>query len=275
MCRNGGGLLGVALLAAVLLAACGGGEGARGGDGAGGGNVAGRNVGGSPDGDVGGEIVVLAAASLREAFGALAEDFEAAHPGADVTLVLGASSDLAAQVVQGAPADVLATASEQHMRQVVDAGEAQEPSAFARNAMQVVVPADNPAGVGRLEDLARDDVSVALCQEQVPCGTTGARVLDRAGLSVTPVTLEADARATLTKVVLGEVDAALVYVTDVRAAGADVHGIAVSDDVNAATTYPIATLRGSGNRATAEAFVGHVLSPEGRQVLAEVGFERP
>jgi molybdate transport system substrate-binding protein len=161
------------------------------------------------------------------------------------------------------------------MARLVSAGEAAAPAAFASNVVQVAVPAANPAGITRLSDLAGPGVKVAVCQAAVPCGVVAEKVFAKAGISVTPVSLEADVKAVLTKVSLGEVDAGVVYVTDVRAAGARVKGIEVPTEVQARTQYPIATLTRAPNRATAAAFRAYVLSAEGSQVLAEAGFESP
>ena len=118
-------------------------------------------------------------------------------------------------------------------------------------------------------------MKVALCQPVVPCGTTAAKVLSNARLTVTPVTQEVDVKAVLTKVTLGEVDAGIVYVTDVQAAGAKVKGIEIPTQVNASTTYPIATLTSAPNKATAKAFTEYVLSTDGAAVLTAAGFVRP
>ncbi len=222
-----------------------------------------------------GPITVLAAASLKEAFTTIGQGFEAANPGAEVRFGFGPSSGLAAQITQGAPADVFVSASAGNMEQVVAAGLAAAPRPFAKNVLQIAVPPQNPAGVRGLADLARPGVKVALCQPQVPCGTVATQVLSNAGLTLTPVTLEADVKATLTKVRLGEVDAGLVYVTDVRAGGDAVRGIDIPADVNASTTYPIAALGRSSQAATARAFVEYVLSPQGQAVLTRAGFAAP
>lgn len=227
---------------------------------------------GSP---LGGTVTVFAAASLTETFGTLARQFEAAHPGTRVRLNLGASSALALQITQGAPADVFASAAVANMDQVVRAGAVTDVRDFAGNVLQIAVPADNPAGVRGLADLARRGVKVALCQAQVPCGAAAITVLGKAGVQVTPVTLEADVRATLTKVRTGEVDAGLVYLTDVRSAGAAVRGIAIPAALNTRTRYPIGVLREARNPAGARAFTAYVLSAAGRQVLAAADFEAP
>jgi molybdate transport system substrate-binding protein len=251
---------GAATLSAVLLAGC--------VDGSGGSTAAG-SAGRAAD------ITVLAAASLSDAFGALGEQFEAANPGATVTFSFGASSALATQIGQGAPADVFASASQKTMEGVVEAGLAGSSTPFVTNRMQVAVPPGNPAGITGLADLAKDGVTVALCQVEVPCGAVAAEVFANAGLTVRPVTEESDVKATLAKVILGEVDAAVVYVTDVLAAGDQVEGIEIPTDVNASTTYPIAPLTASRNAALAQAFVDHVLSPDGQKVLAGAGFSAP
>lgn len=223
-----------------------------------------------------GEVVVLAAASLTDAFTELAADFEAAHPGVTVTLGLGGSSALAQQVVAGAPADVLATASPGTMATVADAGGlVGEPTVVARNRLQIAVPAGNPAGVTGLADLGDASLAVALCAEQVPCGAAARRVLAAAGVTPAPDTLEPDVRAVLTKVRLGEVDAGLVYRTDVLAAGDDVEGIDVPEADAAVTDYPIAVVADAPNPRAAEAFVAHVRGEAGRKVLADAGFELP
>ena len=224
---------------------------------------------------LGGSITVLAAASLTGSFTTLARDFEAAHPGTRVTLSFGPSSGLATSITGGAPADVFASASQKNMDAVTKAGLASGDRAFADNVMEIAVPPANPGGITSLADLARSGVKVALCQAQVPCGTVAAKVFANAGLTVTPVSQEVDVKAVLTKVQLGEVDAGLVYVTDVLAAGAKVKGIEIPADVNASTTYPIAALTKAPNPSLAAAFVDHVLSADGQKVLAAAGFESP
>src|SRR4051794_16423703 len=187
-----------------------------------------------------GKINVFAAASLTEAFTTLGKQFEAAHPGVRIVFNFGASSTLAQQINQGAPADVFASASPKNMDQVVSAGGAKSSTAFVRNVMEVAVPQSNPAQISSVNDLATSSVKVALCQPEVPCGATAAKVFTNAKITVKPVTLEADVKSVLSKVELGEVDAGVVYVTDVRAAGSKVHGVRIPSAVNASTTYPIA-----------------------------------
>jgi molybdate transport system substrate-binding protein len=265
----------VALLAGLLfvgLAGCAsGGSGAGAGSGGDGGGASPASAAAAVSGD----ITVLAAASLTEPFTTLGKQFEAAHPGVEVTFGFAASSALAAQVTAGAPADVFASASQPTMDAVVQAGAAAEPQVFATNSMQIAVPPANPGAVTGLASLADPRVKVALCQPQVPCGSTARKVFAKAGVGVTPVTLEPDVRSVLSKVRLGEVDAGVVYVTDVLAAGDKVTGVEIPAAVNASTSYPVAALTRSANPRTAAAFVEYVLSPEGAKVLAAAGFRKP
>ena len=231
--------------------------------------------GGSAGSRLSGTVTVFAAASLTETFGTLARRFEAEHPGVKIILNVGASSALALQISQGAPADVFAAAATANMDQLVRTGAVTAPSDFAGNVLQIAVPPANPARIGGLADLARPGVKVALCQAQVPCGAAGVAVLGNAGVRLTPVTLESDVKATLTKVRTGEVDAGLVYVTDVRSAGSAVRGIAIPAAVNVRTVYPIGVLREARNRSAAQAFTAYVLSAAGQRVLAAAGFQPP
>ena len=229
----------------------------------------------SPSGTASGQITVFAAASLTGSFTQLGRQFEAAHPGTHVVLSFGASSTLATQIVQGAPADVFASASAKNLDQVVTAKAATAGKPFARNVMEIAVPPANPAQITQLSDLAEPGVKVVLCAEAVPCGSTARAVFTKAKLTVKPVSNEADVKATLSKVQLGEADAGVVYVTDVLAAGAKVKGITIPADLNASTSYPIAPLTASKNPTLAAAFVDYVLSPDGQAVLARAGFEKP
>jgi molybdate transport system substrate-binding protein len=252
------------LVLLLLVAGCAGGSAAR------------EPGGGAADGEVTGTLTVLAAASLTESFTELAERFESDHPGAAVRLSFGASSELAAQVDQGAPADVFAAASPETMALAVDAGAVRgEPRVFARNRLEIAVPPGNPGGVTGLADLAREELKVALCAPEVPCGSVAETVLRAAGVTPAPDTLEADVKATLTKVTLGEVDAALVYRTDVLAAGDAVRGIEFPEADRAVNDYLLAVLTGAPNPGAAQAFADLVRSRPGRAVLTEAGFDAP
>jgi molybdate transport system substrate-binding protein len=222
-----------------------------------------------------GQITVFAAASLTESFATIGEQFEKANPGTDVRFSFGPSSGLATQITQGAPADVFASASQKTMDQVVSAGAAADPKPFARNSAQIAVPPGNPAGITGVADLAKPGVKVALCAETVPCGALARQVFANAKVTVTPVTNEVDVRATLSKVQLGEVDAGVVYVTDVKAAGVKVVGVPIPADLNASTSYPIAAVSRSDNAALAAAFVDYVLSADGSAAVTAAGFDAP
>ena len=162
------------------------------------------------------------------------------------------------------------------MAVVADAGLADgEPVVFVRNRLQIAVPSGNPGGVSGLAAFADDELTIALCSEEVPCGAAAAKAFAAAGITPAPDTLEQDVKAALTKVELGEVDAALVYRTDVLAAGDDVEGIAFPEADGAVNDYPVAPLADAPNAAAAEAFVAYVLSDDGQRVLTDAGFDRP
>jgi molybdate transport system substrate-binding protein len=222
-----------------------------------------------------GTITVFAAASLTGSFTDLGTKFEAANPGTTVTFSFGPSSGLVTQITNGAPADVFASASTRNMDQVVSANAAANPVNFARNVMEIAVPPSNPGKITKLADLAAKSVKVVLCAQEVPCGSTARAVFKNAGITVTPVSNEVDVKSTLSKVLLGEADAGVVYVTDVLAAGGKVKGIDIPAAVNASTSYPIAVLTASENASLAKAFTDYVLSPDGVRELTDAGFEKP
>jgi len=218
-------------------------------------------------------LTVFAAASLQGPFTQLAERFESEHRGVKVELSFGASNDLASQIQQGAPADVIATASTTTMDQI--AAEVTDRSDFASNTMEIAVPAGNPAHIRSLADLTRKGVKLAVCQAEVPCGVVAAQVFANAKLTVHPVTQEVDVKSVLTKVSLGEVDAGIVYVSDVKTAGPKVTGILVPSAVNAVTTYPIAVVSKATEKSLAADFVTLVKADAGRRALAAGGFAPP
>ena len=220
-------------------------------------------------------VTVFAAASLAEAFTEIARRFQQGRPGTTVTFNFGASSALASQIVSGAPADVFAAAAPAAMTTVTAAGRSSAATVFARNRLEIVVPPGNPGRVMGLSDFGRRELTIALCEAQVPCGAASRTALTAAGVTPVPDTLEQDVKAVLSKVRLGEVDAGLVYRTDVRAAGSAVQGIHVAEADQATNDYPIAALTDSRNRAAAAAFVDYVLSEEGRKALAAAGFDAP
>ncbi|GAB7041000.1 molybdate ABC transporter substrate-binding protein [Catenuloplanes niger JCM 9533] len=218
-----------------------------------------------------GQLTVFAAASLTEAFDRIGQQLQARHPQLFVTVNYGGSSGLATQINEGAPADVFAAASPATMTTVTDAGNnAGAPVVFARNQLVIAVAKGNPKDVTGLADLARPGLKVALCAEEVPCGAAA----KRAGVTVTPVTLERDVKAALAKVKLGEVDAALVYRTDATAAPSDVDAVEFPESANAINDYPIVVLADAPNPAAAAGFVEFVRT-EGLAVLTEAGFQAP
>jgi molybdate transport system substrate-binding protein len=232
---------------------------------------------GSEDGSPGtagtGELRVFAAASLTAAFTELGRRFTAADPGTKVVFNFAGSQALATQVQQGAPADVFASADVANMDKVKDL--VAPPQSFAGNLLQIVVEQGNPEGVEGLEDLARGDLKVVLAAEEVPAGRYAKQVLDKAGVTVNPVSQEDNVKAVVTKVSLGEADAGIVYVTDVSAGGHRVEGVDIPSDQNVAATYPIATVKASKAQEQAQAFVDLVRSAEGQDVLARFGFLPP
>lgn len=220
-------------------------------------------------------LTVYAASSLTESFTLLGRAFETAHPGVTVTFSFGPSSGLATQIVEGAPADVFASASPTPMASAVDAKAVGASVTFATNALAIAVPKDNPASIERLDDLDDSRVTVALCDSAVPCGALADTVLAKANVTLTPVSREVDVKAVLTKVRAGEVDAGLVYVTDVRAAGSAVGSVSIPAAVNGATAYPIGVVSATPEPVLAEAFVAMVTSAQGQSVLQAAGFGAP
>ncbi|WP_326573857.1 molybdate ABC transporter substrate-binding protein [Actinacidiphila glaucinigra] len=234
------------------------------------------SAGASSAGDVKGTVTVFAAASLKESFTELGEEFEAAHPGTEVTFNFGGSDALAASITSGAPADVFAAASPKTMQIVTDAkGAAGEPATFVRNQLEIAVVPGNPKDVATLKDLTKSGMKVALCAKEVPCGAAAQKALDGAGLKLTPVSYEQDVKSALTKVQLKEVDASVVYKTDVKAAAGKVEGVEFPESAGAVNDYPIVLLKDAPNAGAAEAFITLVRSEQGRKVLSEAGFLNP
>ncbi|WAX81799.1 molybdate ABC transporter substrate-binding protein [Streptomyces sp. KMM 9044] len=222
---------------------------------------------------VSGTVTVFAAASLTESFTTLGERFEKANPGTEVTFSFGGSDGLAAGITSGAPADVFASASPGTMKIVSDAGDATgTPATFVRNRLEIATLPDNPEGVSSLKDLTDAKLKVVLCDREVPCGVAAQTALDAGGLKLTPVSYEQDVRSALTKVALKEADAALVYRTDVRAAGDKVEGVDFPEAAEAVNDYSITLLEDAPNAEAAEAFVAYVRSDGGQRVLADAGF---
>ena len=223
-----------------------------------------------------GELLVSAAASLTDAFAEMESAFEDANPDVDVLLNFGSSSALREQILEGAPADVFASANTSNMDQVAEAGElAGAAEIFVTNSLQIAVPIGNPAEVTGLEDFAREDLLIGLCAEDVPCGDFGREALENARVIPSIDTNEPDVRALLTKIEAGELDAGITYVTDVLSASGTVEGVDIPAEVNVVAEYPLATLTGAPNPDAASAWVEFVLSEEGQAILTSYGFTSP
>ncbi|WP_374456121.1 molybdate ABC transporter substrate-binding protein [Nocardioides sp.] len=218
------------------------------------------------------ELTVLAAASLTDVFEQLATPFEEEHD-ATVTFSFGSSTDLAEQVADGAPGDVLATADETSMGLAEDAGVTGAVETFATNVLTIVVPKGNPAGIETLDDLA--GATWVRCADEVPCGKVALAVLDANKITAEPASLEEDVRATLDKVVSGEADAGLVYATDAVAAADAVDAIEIPGAEDQITSYYTTTLEQSEDADLAADWVAWVTSEEGRAVLSDAGFGSP
>ncbi|MFB6671473.1 molybdate ABC transporter substrate-binding protein [Streptomyces sp. NPDC057684] len=223
-----------------------------------------------------GTVTVFAAASLKESFTTLGKDFEKAHPGTKVTFSFGGSDTLAASITGGAPADVFAAASPKTMAIVTDKKDAAgAPSTFVRNQLEIATLPGNPDKVASLKDLTKSDLKVVLCDKTVPCGAAAQKALDAGKLKLTPVSYEQDVKSALTKVQLKEADAAVVYKTDVKAAGSKVEGVEFPESANAINDYPIALLKDAPNAEAAKEFIALVQSAEGQKVLTAAGFLKP
>ncbi|HYH50373.1 MAG TPA: molybdate ABC transporter substrate-binding protein [Acidimicrobiia bacterium] len=219
-----------------------------------------------------GNLTVLAAASLSEAFRELGGAFEGKHPATKITFSFDASSALALQANNGAPADLFASADQANMKKVTDAGNATGSRVVARNKLAIVVAKGNPKKVSGLADLGKSSVTYVLCAPEVPCGKYGAEALRKAGVKAKPKSLETNVKAVVTKVSGGEVDAGIGYVTDARAAAPSAEGIEIPDEYNVVAEYPMAVLKQSTRTELASAFLEFVLTPDGQAVLAKYGF---
>jgi molybdate transport system substrate-binding protein len=230
------------------------------------------------------KITVFAAASLTEAFGEMKTQYDAAHPNVTITFNFAGSNTLAQQIVNGAPADVFASADTQNMQKVVTPGLVNTPQTFARNKVVVIVPANNPANINTLHDLAKSGVKIAVADVSVPVGNYTLEVLNKMGQSsaygpayesavkANFVTHETSVKSVLQKVQLGEVDAGYVYVSDAFSAGDKVKSITIPDEFNVVADYPIATVKASSNQSAADSFIQYVLSSDGQAILAKYHF---
>ena len=254
-------LVGMAALSLTALAACGGG----------GGEQQGQPAGGQQPRT----LTVSAAASLKDVYTQLGQQFQQANPGTTVRFNFGGSDTLAQQIVQGAPADVLATASTKTMQTAQQAGRIDgQPTTYATNKLQIATAPGNPKGLRTLQDLARPDVSEVVCAPAVPCGAAATAAEKAAGVTLTPVSQEQDVRSVLQRVETGNADAGLVYVTDVKSAGGKVEGTDFPQATaqGAAQSYPIGVVTGSAQADLARSWIAFVTGPQGKQALSAAGF---
>jgi molybdate transport system substrate-binding protein len=243
--------------------------------------VIGACSGAESDGDA--EVLVLAAASLTDVFEQLETAFEAKNPTIDVQLSFGASSAVRVQIEQGAPGDVVAVADTATMDALVAGGQVRSPIVFATNSMTIAVPPGNPGNITSLADFADDELLLGACAPEVPCGGYADRILARAGVDAALDTTEPDVRSLVAKIAQGELDAGLVYTTDVIASAGKLDEVFLDDesgddergddDIGVRAEYPIAMLLEADSGAGT--FVEFVLSEQGRQILADAGFGRP
>jgi molybdate transport system substrate-binding protein len=252
------------LLASALVAGCGGG---------------GASQSGGPSGSAApgaATLTVSAAASLTDVFNQLGKTFESQNPGSTVRFNYGGSSDLAQQIVNGAPADVFAAANTSTMATVSKAGLVSgDPSTFVTNVLQIAVAPGDPKGIHTFADLTKPDLKVVVCAPQVPCGSAATQVEKATGVTLKPVSQEADVRSALSKVSTGDADAALVYVTDVKSSKGKVEGVDFPEAAKALNQYPIAVLKNAPNADLAAKFVALVRGADGQQVLKNAGFGTP
>lgn len=224
----------------------------------------------------GSTLTVFAASSLTGTFTELGQQFEAAHPGVRVRFNFSGSSDLVSQIQNGAPADVFASADTKNMDKVTAAHlEGAAPVVFASNTLEIITPPDNPGGVDSLDDLAENDLAVAVCAPEVPCGSAAREVAEAAAITLAPDTAEQSVKDVVAKVAAGEADAGLVYVTDARAAGDTVHGVVFPESAAAVNSYPITTIKASKNLDLATQFMDFVSSTGAQAVFAAAGFAAP
>jgi len=230
----------------------------------------------SASGKPSGTLLVFAATSLTDAFNKIGTQFEKAHPGLTVKFNYNGSSSLATSIQQGAPADVFASASPQNMKTVTHASLASgTPQIFTRNTAEIMVEKGNPRKINAVKNLASPKVKVVVCAPDVPCGVLAKDVFKNAGVKVKPVSEETSVGGVVTKVTLGEADAGIVYVTDVKENQSKATGVAIPAKQNEITKYPIVRLKGAPNSSAAKAFVSYVLGPDGQKVLASFGFMPP
>lgn len=266
------GLFGaLAIVGAALLAGCAGGAPAATD------TAAPTDAAAAPSADkLSGELTVFAAASLNQVFDEIAADFMAEHPETSITFNYGGSSGLVTQMQDGAPVDVLATANESTMKNAIEASlMGAEQLIFATNVLTIVVEPGNPKNITGLSDLTRDDVSLVVCAEQVPCGSATNKLEETTGITLSPVSEENAVTDVLGKITTGQADAGIVYVTDARGAGDQVAEVAIPQAAEIVNNYPIGVTASTTNPELAQAFVDYVLAASAQQKLQAAGFGAP
>lgn len=222
------------------------------------------------------KITVFAAVSLKKPFNEIGEQFQTDNPGTAVEFSFAGSADLVTQLIQGAPADVFASADARNMDKADKAGLlAGDPVNFASNTLTIAVAPGNPKKITSLKDLAQPGISVVLCAPPVPCGAAAQKVEQAAEVRLNPVSEESSVADVLNKVTSGQADAGVVYVTDVLGAGDKVTGVPFPEAAGAVNTYPIAALKQSSHADMAKKFIDLVTGEAGQKILAAAGFATP
>jgi molybdate transport system substrate-binding protein len=264
--RRRAGLVAGAGVVALVLAACSSSSSTSSSGGA----------SGSSSPKLSGTLVVFAATSLTDAFDKIGAQFHQANPGVTVKFNYNGSSSLATSINQGAPADVFASAAPANMKTVTDAGNAADtPKIFASNTGEILVGKGNPDHITSVSQLANPAVKVVVCAPEVPCGAVATAIFKNADATVKPVSEETNVGGVVTKVTLGEADAGIVYVTDVKANEGKATGVPIPANENDTTEYPIAEVKAAPNASAATAFISYVLGSQGQQILASFGFAPP
>ncbi|MCF2528157.1 molybdate ABC transporter substrate-binding protein [Yinghuangia soli] len=218
-------------------------------------------------------ITVLAAASLTSAFEEAGKAYTKNHKDQNVKFSFAGSQELAAQVKQGAPADVIATADTKTMDGL--AAQVNAPQVFAKNKLTILVAPGNPKKITSLADLSRGDLTVVLAGPTVPVGRYAREALGKAGVAVKPKSEEVDVKAVVTRVRMGEADAGIVYTTDAKSAGEAVASVEIPDQHNVVASYPVAVIKESKQQDPAAAFTQWLRTPEAQEILKKYGFAAP
>jgi molybdate transport system substrate-binding protein len=222
-----------------------------------------------------GSLTVFGAASLTEAFDNAQTSLETEQPDLSITYNFAGSGALVTQIQQGAPADVIATADNDTMKNLTDGGQVEAPTTFAKNKLEILVAPGNPKQIKGVSDLGRSDIKLVICDDTVPAGKYASQILSMAGVTVNPVSKEPDVKSAVAKVTTGEADATIVYTTDVTAAGSKGQGVEIPDNQNVIATYPIAIVKTTKNRDAAQVFVDSVVGGSGQDAVQKAGFLPP